>query len=128
MSIHPIAKDTDVLDILIKHYVPDLRLANQCSWSERGCCLSQPIPNDWHLLHKYHTYKRMASKIRIDRLWLERGCCFSQPTPHERKRGYSLSQPYKHIIPLIWGYVNPLYDIFLFNQQLILLPSYLHHK
>ena len=28
------------------------------------------------------------------------------------ERGYSLSQPYKHIIPLIWGYVNPLYDIF----------------
>ena len=44
------------------------------------------------------------------------------------ERGYSLSQPYKHIIPLIWGYVNPLYDIFLFNQQLILLPSYLRHK
>ena len=35
----------------------------------------------------------------------------NQP-PHERKRGYSLSQPYKHIIPLIWGYVNPLHDIF----------------
>ena len=91
MSIHPMAKDTGVLDILIKHYVPDLRLANQCSW-------------------------------------LERGCCFSQPTPHERKRGYSLSQPYKHIIPRIRGYVNPLYDIFLFNQQLILLPSYPRHK
>ena len=41
---------------------------------------------------------------------------------------HSLSQPYKHIIPRIWRYVNPLYDIFLFNQQLILLPSYLHHK
>ena len=51
----------------------------------------------------------------------------NQP-PHERERGYSLSQPYKHIIPRIWGYVNPLYNIFLFNQQLILLPSYLRHK
>ncbi len=55
MSIHPIAKDTGVLDILIKHYVPDLRLANQCSWLERGYYLSQPIPNDWYPLHKHHT-------------------------------------------------------------------------
>lgn len=100
----------------------------QCSWLEKGYYLSQPIPNDWHFLHNYHTYERMASKIRIIGFWLERGCCFSQPTPHERKRGYSLSQPYKHIIPRIWGYVNPLYNIFLFNQQLILLPSYPHHK
>ena len=30
------------------------------------------------------------------------------------ERVYSLSQPYKHIIPLIWGYVNPLYDIFFY--------------
>lgn len=37
----------------------------QCSWLKRGYYLSQPIPNDWHFLHKHHTYKRMASKIRI---------------------------------------------------------------
>ena len=117
MSIHPMAKDTGVLDILIKHYVPDLRLANQYSWLKRGCCLSQPIPNDWHLLHKYHTYKRMASKIRIVGSWFGEG---------ER------TIPFLNLTNILYHVYRdmstPYTIFFLFNQQLILLPSYLHHK
>ena len=94
MSIHPMAKDTGVLDILI----------------------NTTHMNVW--LRKYES---------IGFGW--KGAVASHNQPPMRGKGVIPFLNLTNILYHVYGDMSTPYTIFfLFNQQLILLPSYLRHK
>ena len=111
------AKDTGVLDILINttHRHVWLRKYESLGLGWKGV-----IP----FLNQYLTFLVGEEVVTFLNQYLTTGISYITTTHMNawlRKyestgfgwgKCHSLSQPYKHIIPRIWGYVNPLYDIF----------------
>ena len=114
------------------------------SWSERGYSLSQPIPNILGrkgvipFLNQYLTTGISYITTTHMNAWLRKyesigfgwkRAVASHNQPPTRGKGVIPFLNLTNILYHVYGDMSTPYTIFfLFNQQLILLPSYLRHK